>query len=95
MIGIVTDYAGKRTALLAFLQWSVKRTDGEACDNGIVLSRLTAEQAHTLDCNHIIIWNTIKRKHKICCSYFAVSVIDFRLYRSVDCCFNIVKNVIL
>ena len=33
MIGIVTDYAGKRTALPAFLQWSVKRTDGEPCDS--------------------------------------------------------------
>ena len=33
MIGIVTDYAGKRTALPALLQWSVKRTDGEPCDS--------------------------------------------------------------
>lgn len=33
MIGIVTDYAGGRTALPALLQWSVKRTDGEPCDS--------------------------------------------------------------
>lgn len=62
--------------------------------NRIMISRLTAEQAHPLNCNHIIIRNTIKREHKVCRSYFDVSVIDFCLNGSIDCSFNITEDII-
>ena len=48
MIGIVTDYAGKRTALPALLQWSVRLTDGDPCDSFSVRFLYEAELAEAL-----------------------------------------------